>query len=248
VKPHRSTRLGAFLFSLLCIIAFAVAAVPQSNQAVDINSLIANMSGNFTWASTAPTSAPTGQSHLVSYAQYKSLVVNTTASPCPYATATGSTIMTWSTVISCASTHTASMQTETVSFSESGGSLTESINPITHVVTCTGVTGAGTTGTPIVLPAGTVAPSSSTPISISISGFAVGSGVSATIDLLSPSGGSVLAQSLGGSTFTRSFTGSGVAGSWEWEITETGGVDASCPSTAGTGTFFSGTATVTWFQ
>lgn len=244
-----------FLFALVALVAL-LATTPASNQAIDINTLIANESGNFTWATTAPTSAPSGSSSLVNWARYKTIVAYTTASPCPYATATGSLVVNWNAVIACASTHTPSLQTQSVSASYQAGFYSAMYDIHSGVWTCGSVTGnTGYSGTPIYLPAGTVAPTTTgTELSISLTSITLASGVSATISLLNPSGATKLGPTglSSGGTYSNTYYATGApAGAWEWTITYTGGTPPSCNSSTGPsggGFYFTASGSVGWYQ
>lgn len=225
------------------ILAFALAllaATPAANQAIDFNTLNANQSGNFTWIS----SAPSGSNRLITYSDYKTYVQNQTST----CTVTNNAqIMTWSDVISCAQTHTASRQSESVSGNYHTITYTARFNSTTGLYTCVGPSGSdGYSGTPVTLPAGTVAPSSSTPLSLTISSLTFpGTSTSIVIQLKDPSGTvRFTSPNVSSAPYTATYTTAGAAGAWTWTITQNGGSDGACDSTNGV-TNFGGTQ-VTW--
>jgi len=236
---------------LFAIVVVLIATVPAANRAIDYTTLVANQSGNFTWATTAPT----GSSQLVTAARYRALVVNATPGSCPLVGATGSRIVDWNAVVSCASSHTASLQSEGVSGNYSTIYYTSTFDSGTGEYICHGPFGSDSySGSPITLPAGTVAPSGSTPLALTLSSITYPGSTSITVQLKNPAGTAVQTWSTisTSSWSSGNYTTAGAAGAWSWVITDNGGSgDGTCdPGTGasggGTQMTFSGTAT--WYQ
>lgn len=235
---------------LLAVAIALIAATPPSNQCPSYNDLIANQSGNFTWSGTPPSASP----ELVTYARYKALVANTPAAPCPAGIPDNEEV-TWSVVISCAQTHTASQQSESVNGGYSTSVYNAKINPVSGTFTCNGPFGTnGYSGTPITLPAGTVAPTSaSTELSLTLSSITYSGSTQIQIVLDNPSGSQVAGPySTSGGSISESYYAAGApAGTYSWVITQTGGTAGTCDPTdgaqgGGTQMTFSGTAF--WYQ
>lgn len=236
------------------LIAFVLAATaltfaaPASNQAIDFNTLIANQSGNFTWIS----SAPSGSAKLITYADYKTYVANQTTT-CTVPSLASNYVMTWADVIACASSHTASQQSEGISGNYSTIYYTAQYNSKLGNYACIGPNGSDTyTGTPIALPAGTVAPTSANPIRLYLSSITYpGSTTQLSVQLKNPSGSVVNTWTTTTSTLDTGNWTSGAAGAWSWVISQTGGTEGTCNSTSGAsggGTQVQWSGTAYWYQ
>ena|GEM_PF-4256958 len=232
--------------ALAALIAL-IATTPASNQAIDYTTLIGNQSGNFTWATTAPT----GSNQLVTAARYRALVAQTA---CPYSSATGSQIVNWNFVIACASSHTPSLQSEGVSGGYSTVYYTATYHSVGNFYSCSGPNGSDAySGTPITLPAGTVAPTTSgTELSINLTSVTVASRVTAYVSLVNPSGVTKLGPTVISGSYSNTYSAAGApAGAWSWSITQSGATDGSCDSTSGAsggGTQMSFSGTASWYQ
>lgn len=239
--------------ALVAIAALAIltvtlaSATPASNYCLSVADLIANQSGNYTWK----TSAPATSQKLVSWGDFQGWV-NTQA--CSVSNV--NYIMSWNDIISCSSSHTVAQQSLSVSGNYHTIYYTATYNASLQVYTCRGpFSSDGYTGTPITLPAGTVAPtSSSTQLALTLSNIAYYGSTSISVALLNPSGTQVWSQAnITASSFTATpyFAAGAPAGAWQWQITQIGGSDGSCDSTNGpqggrNQMTFSGTTT--WYQ
>lgn len=227
------------LFATALAIAL-LAVTPPAMQCLSHDDIVQQVAaGQLTWKTSEPAGW-TGDHHMTTWTDFTTYIAN--GGSCVKPAGSAFALMSWSQMVAsgCATNHTASQQTDTVAGSYSTVYYDSSYNSVSQLYTCLGPYGSDSySGTPVTLPAGTVAPTSSgTQLALSLSGITWSGSTSLAVTLYNPSGSQVSgpwAVSSPNSTLTVPpyYAVGAAAGAWYWQITQSGGADGTCNDTYG---------------